>query len=54
MLHKISQRGELVGEDDITEVGLDAEKNWDYIIDNNSSYDNLKTQVEKIINELKQ
>lgn len=49
-----AQRGELVGEDDITEVGLDAEKNWDYIIDNNSSYDNLKTQVEKIINELKQ
>lgn len=49
-----AQRGELVGEDDITEVGLDTEKNWDYIIDNNSSYDNLKTQVKKIINELKQ
>lgn len=49
-----AQRGELVGEDDITEVGLDAEKNWDYIIDNNSSYDNLKTQVKKIINKLKQ
>ena len=45
-------RGELVGEDDITEVGLDNETNWDYVIDNNSSYDNLKTQVEKILSEI--
>ncbi len=48
-----AQRGLLVGEDDITEVGLDNEKNWDYIIDNNSSYEALKSQVEKIIQEIK-
>ena len=47
-----ASRGELVGEDDITEVGLDNETNWDYVIDNNSSYDNLKTQVEKILSEI--
>ena len=48
-----SQRGQLVGENDITEVGLDNEKNWDYIIDNNSTYEHLKSQVEKIIDEIK-
>ena len=26
-----AKRGQLVGENDITEVGLDNEKNWDYI-----------------------
>lgn len=45
-------RGTLVGEDDITETGLDHIKNWDYIIDNNSDYENLKNQVEKIIKKL--
>ena len=34
-----AKRGQLVGENDITEVGLDNEKNWDYIIDNNSTYE---------------
>lgn len=48
-----AKRGQLVGENDITEVGLDNEKNWDYIIDNNSTYEYLKSQVEKIINEIK-
>ena len=48
-----AQRGKLVGENDITEVGLDNEKNWDYIIDNNSSYEELKKQVEKIITKIK-
>lgn len=48
-----AKRGQLVGENDITEVGLDNEKNWDYIIDNNSTYEYLKTQVEKIIDEIK-
>lgn len=46
-------RGNLVGEDDITEVGLDNIKNWDYIIDNNNDYENLKTQVYNIIDKLK-
>lgn len=48
-----AKRGQLVGENDITEVGLDNEKNWDYIIDNNSTYEHLKFQVEKIIDEIK-
>lgn len=48
-----AKRGQLVGEIDITEVGLDNEKNWDYIIDNNSTYEHLKSQVEKIIDEIK-
>ena len=41
--------GELIGENDITEIGLDNITDWNYIIDNNSNYDNLKVQVEKII-----
>lgn len=48
-----AKRGQLVGENDITEVGLDNEKNWDYIIDNNSTYEYLKSQVEKIIDAIK-
>ncbi|MBO5435991.1 hypothetical protein J6A31_09370 [bacterium] len=47
-----SKRGELVGETDITEVGLDHVKNWDYVIDNNFDYENLKIQVNKIIEKI--
>ena len=48
--NRIRRGGELVGENDITEIGLDNIKDWDYIIDNNSDYDNLKKQgVNKII-----
>lgn len=46
-------RGELVGENDITEVGLDDINDWDYIIDNNSTYENLHNQVIQIIEELR-
>lgn len=46
-------RGELVGEIDITEVGLDDIKDWDYVIENNSDYESLKFKVEKLIEELK-
>ena len=45
-------RGNLIGEDDITEVGLDDIKNWDYIIENNSTYENLHKQVVQIIEQL--
>lgn len=45
-------RGELIGENDITETGLDNITDWDYIIDNNSTYENLEMQVLKIINEI--
>ncbi len=47
------QRGELIGENDITETGLDNVTGWDYIIDNNSDYENLTGQVAQIIDKLK-
>ena len=46
-------RGELVGENDITEVGLDDVKNWDYVIDNNSDYKTLRKNILEIIKENK-
>ena len=45
--------GQLVGENDITEIGLDNVEDWDYVIDNNSDYENLSRQVEKIIKEIR-
>ena len=47
-------RGNLIGEDDITETGLDHVKDWDYIIDNNSDYETLKSQVLRIIEKIQQ
>ena len=47
--NRIRRGGELVGENDITEIGLDNIKDWDYIIDNNSDYETLKKQVINII-----
>ena len=47
-----ASRGELIGENDISETGLDNIKNWDYIIDNNSDYEHLKNQVLNIAKEL--
>jgi len=38
-------RGELIGEDDITEVGLDNITDWDYILENNSTYEAFKEKV---------
>ena len=49
-----SKRGELVGETDITEVGLDHITDWDFIIENNSDYENLKIQVNKILEKISQ
>ena len=48
-----ASRGELIGEEDITEVGLDNIKDWNFIIDNKSSYENLKLQVNRIISRIK-
>lgn len=45
-------RGTLIGENDITEVGLDNISNWDYIVDNNSDYDNLYKQIDSIVKAL--
>ncbi len=47
-----SKRGTLIGENDITETGLDNIKDWDFIIDNNGDYEALKNNVEKIIKEI--
>lgn len=40
-----AKRGELVGENDITETGLDDVTDWDYVIENNSSYEDFKSKV---------
>ncbi len=48
-----ASRGELIGENDITETGLDNVTDWDYIIENNLDYETLKRNVEKIIAELR-
>lgn len=47
------KRGNLVGENDITETGLDNIIDWDYVIDNNSDYDTLLKNAKKLIEELK-
>jgi phosphomevalonate kinase len=41
--------GKLVGEDDITEVGLDDVTDWDFVIDNNGDYAALQEQINKLI-----
>lgn len=48
-----AQRGTLIGEDDITETGLDHIKDWDYVVDNNKDYEHLERQLDVIINDLK-
>ena len=48
-----AQRGELVGEEDITEVGLDDVLDWDYVVENDSDYDNFKKQLLDIIDDIK-
>jgi len=48
-----ASRGELVGETDITEVGLDDIKDWDYIIENNSDYEVLEAKTFELIGKLK-
>lgn len=44
-----AKRGELIGENDITEIGLDNVKNWDYVINNEGTYQDLEKQVLEII-----
>ena len=47
-----ASRGNLVAEDDITEVGLDGVKDWDYVIENNSDYENLRQKVISVVNQI--
>ena len=48
-----ASRGTLIGEDDITEVGLDNITDWDYVVENNSDYESFKAKIMEIVNELK-
>ena len=47
-----AQRGELVGETDVTEVGLDGVTDWDYVIENNSDYESLKQKAFDLVKKL--
>lgn len=46
-------RGELVGEHDITEVGLDNITDWDFVIENDSDYETLRTKTLELVYKLK-
>ena len=48
-----AQRGNLIGEDDVTEVGLDNVKDWDYVLTNNDDYDSFKMKILELVKELK-
>jgi len=45
-------RGELIGETDVTEVGLDDVTDWDYVIENDSDYESLKTKAFDLVKKL--
>ncbi len=47
-----AKRGDLFGEDDVTEIGLDHITDWDFVIDNNSDYETLKQKVFEVINKI--
>lgn len=47
------KRGTLVGENDITEVGLDDIKDWDFVVNNDSDLENLNQKADEIINEIR-
>ena len=46
-------RGTLVGEDDITEVGLDDVLGWDYVVENDSDIESFERKLLEIINDIK-
>ena len=45
--------GNLVGEDDITEVDLDDIHDWDFVIDNNKDYETLKLKVLETVEKIR-
>ena len=47
-----AKRGTLVGETDITEVGLDDITDWDYVVENNSDYFTFEKEMLKIAEEI--
>ncbi len=44
-----SKRAVITNANDPTETELDNYEDWDFIIDNDSDYDNLKTQVQNLV-----
>lgn len=44
-----ASRGELIGETDITEIGLDDIKDWDFVIENDSDYESLKAKSLELV-----
>lgn len=48
-----SKRGVLTSKNDLTETALDNITNWDYIIHNNGTYDELLSNTQILINKLK-
>ncbi len=46
-------RGNIVKEDDLTETDLDDVKDWDFVIENSSTYENLVEKATKLAEELK-
>lgn len=49
---RLQRGGTLTGENDITEIGLDNIKDWDYIINNNSDYETLKKEVHTVVEDI--
>ena len=49
---KRAQRGLLKSENDLTETDLDDVKDWDYVIENNSSYENLQTAAKMLADKI--
>lgn len=47
-----ASRGELIGEGDITEVGLDNIKDWNFVIKNDSDYESLKTKAMGLVKKI--
>lgn len=45
--------GQLIGENDVTEVDLDNIQDWDYLIDNNMDYETLEKNVLTIVEQLR-
>ena len=47
------KRGTLIGETDVTEVGLDHINDWDFVVNNDSDLENLTKKAEEIITNIK-
>lgn len=48
-----ASRGELIGENDVTEIGLDHINDWDYVIENDSDYETLVQKTNELIEKVK-